>query len=116
MGLIGMIEAAVRLDEELQRIRSYDADAPEEQELKRRINRIAANTKDTPAAVAAEIASEMLTGVSVEQAIREMEVGGKGWTKEVEKIINRMRASGRSEEEIKNYVAQAAEKAAIRGR
>ena len=36
--------------------------------------------------------------------------------KEVEKIINRMRASGRSEEEIKNYVAQAAEKAAIRGR
>lgn len=37
MGLIGMIEAAVRLDAELQRIRSYDADAPEEPELKRRI-------------------------------------------------------------------------------
>ena len=40
MGLIGMIEEAVRLDAELQRIRSYDADAPEEQELKRRIRRI----------------------------------------------------------------------------
>lgn len=116
MGLIGMIEEAVRLDAELSRIRSYDADAPEEQELKRRISRIAANTKDTPAAVAAEIAAEMLTGVSAEQAIREMEVDGKGWTKEVEKIINRMRASGRSEEEIKNYVAQAAERATIRGR
>ncbi len=116
MGLIGMIEEAVRLDAELLRIRSYDADAPEEQELKRRIRRIAAHTKDTPATVATEIASEILTGVSAEQAIREMEVGGKGWTKEVEKIINRMRASGRSEEEIKNYVAQAAEKAAIRGR
>ena len=83
MGLIGMIEEAVRLDAELSRIRSYDADAPEEQELKRRINRIAANTKDTPAAVAAEIASEILTGVSAEQAIHEMEVGGKGWTKKL---------------------------------
>ena len=116
MGLIGMIEEAVRLDAELQRIRSYDADAPEEQELKRRFRRIAANTKDTPAAVAAEITNEILTGVSAEQAIRKIEVGEKGWTKEIEKIINRMRASGRSEEEIKNYVEQAAEKAAIRGR
>lgn len=116
MGLIGMIEEAVRFDAELSRIRSYDADAPEEQELKRRIGRIAASTKYTPAAVAAAIASEMVMGVSAEQAIREMEVDEKKWIKEVEGIINRMRASGRSEEEIKNYVAQAAKNATIRGR
>lgn len=116
MGLIGMIEEAVRLDTELLRIRSLDADAPEEQELKRRINRIASNTGNTPAAVAAAIASDMMAGETAEEAIHKMEAGRKGWIKEVEKIINRMRTSVMREEEIKNYVAQAAESATIRGR
>jgi len=111
-----MIEEAVRLDAELLRIRSFDADAPEEQELKKRIRRIASNTENTPAAVAAAIASDIMAGETAEEAIHKMEAGRKEWIKEVEKIINRMRASGRSEEEIKNYVAQAAESATIRGR
>lgn len=116
MGLIGMIEEAVRLDTELLRIQSFDADAPEEQELKRRISRIASNTGNSPATVAAAIASDMMTGETAEEAIHKLEAGRKGWIKEVEKIINRMRASGRSEEEIKNYVEQAVERATIRGR
>jgi alkanesulfonate monooxygenase SsuD/methylene tetrahydromethanopterin reductase-like flavin-dependent oxidoreductase (luciferase family) len=111
-----MIEEAVRLDAELLRIRSLDADAPEAQELKRRISRIASNTGNSPAAVAAAIVSDMMAGETAEEAIHKLEAGRKGWIKEVEKIINRMRASGRSEEKIKNYVEQAAERATIRGR
>lgn len=116
MGLIGMIEEAVRLDAELLRIRCLDADAPEEQELKRRIRRIAASKTNTPVDVATEIAEKIMTGMSAEQAIHEMETGEKQWTKTVEMFISRMRAAGRGEEEIKNYVTQAAENATVRGR
>lgn len=74
MGLIGMIEEAVRFDESLLRIRAYDAAAPEEKELKRRINRIAARTGGTCAGIAARVASKIIeTGETAETVISEME-------------------------------------------
>lgn len=74
MGLIGMIEAAVRFDESLLKIRAYDATAPEEQELRRRIKGIALRTGETCEGIAARVASEVIkTGETAEEAISEME-------------------------------------------
>lgn len=74
MGLIGMIEEAVRFDESLLCIRKYDAAAPEEPELRRRIKRIAARTGGTRAGIAARVASEMIkSGERAEVVIAKME-------------------------------------------
>lgn len=74
MGLIGMIEEVVRFDESLLRIRRYDAAAPEETELRRRIERIAARTGETCAGIAASVASEVIkSGERAETVISKME-------------------------------------------
>lgn len=74
MGLIGMIEEVARFDESLLCIRKYDVAAPEEPELRRRINRIAARTGGTCAGIAARVASEMIkSGERAEVVISKME-------------------------------------------
>lgn len=74
MGLIGMIEEAVRFDESLLCIRKYDAAAPAEPDLRRRIKRIAARTGGMCAGIAARVTSEMIkSGERAETVISEME-------------------------------------------
>lgn len=74
MGLMGIIEEAVRFDESLLCIRQYDAAAPGEPELRRRIKRIAARTGGTCAGIAERVASEIIkSGERAEVVISKME-------------------------------------------
>lgn len=74
MMLTRIIEEALIIEEELNRIFLFCVNASEMPEIQRRIIQIASNTVNSSASVAAAIADNIATGMTAEQAIHKMEI------------------------------------------